>query len=70
MVERSPALRVLAHLVMVLGLLIVVFPLYMAFVASTHTAHDIVQSPMTLLPGDNLVQTYKAALFGRGGVTG
>jgi sn-glycerol 3-phosphate transport system permease protein len=70
MVDRSPALRVLAHLVMVLGLLIVVFPLYMAFVASTHTAQDIVQAPMPLLPGDNLVQTYQAALFGSGGVTG
>jgi len=68
MVERSPALRVLAHLVMVLGLLIVVFPLYMAFVASSHTAQDIVQAPMPLLPGGNLVETYKTALFG--GATG
>jgi sn-glycerol 3-phosphate transport system permease protein len=66
MVERSPALRVLAHLVMVLGLVIVAFPLYLAFVASSHTAQDIVQAPMPLLPGDNLVQTYKAALFGGG----
>jgi sn-glycerol 3-phosphate transport system permease protein len=66
MVERSLALRVLAHLVMVLGLVIVAFPLYMAFVASSHTAQDIVQAPMPLLPGDNLVPTYKAALLGGG----
>jgi len=66
MVERSPVLRTLSHLVMVLGLLIVAFPLYMAFVASSHTAQDIVQAPMPLLPGDNLVQTYKTALFGGG----
>ena len=33
MVERSLALRVLAHLMMVLGLVIVAFPLYLAFVA-------------------------------------
>jgi sn-glycerol 3-phosphate transport system permease protein len=64
MVDRSLTLRVMAHLVMVLGLIIVAFPLYLAFVASTHTAQDIVQAPMPLLPGDNLVGTYKAALFG------
>ena len=51
----------LSHLVLVLGLLIVVvFPLYLAFVASTHTAQDILQVPMPLLPGSNLVETYTA----------
>ena len=44
--ERSPALKCLAHAVMLLGVLIVAFPLYLAFVASTHTAQDIVQAPM------------------------
>jgi len=66
MVDRSPALRMLSHVVMVLGVLIVVFPLYLAFVASSHTPRDIVQVPMPMLPGDNLVQTYKSALFGGG----
>ena len=66
MVERNRTLVVLSHLVMVLGLLIVAFPLYLAFVASTHTSQDIVQVPMPLLPGGNLVETYKTALFGGG----
>lgn len=70
MVERSRTLSVLSHLVMVLGLLIVAFPLYLAFVASSHTAQDIVQAPMPLLPGDNLVETYKSALFGGGAGAG
>ena len=70
MVERSVTLRVLAHLVMVLGLVIVAFPLYLAFVASTHTAQDIIQAPMPLLPGNNLVDTYQAALFGGHGGAG
>jgi len=65
MVERSPLLRLLAHAVMLLGVLIVAFPLYLAFVASTHTAQDIVQAPMPLLPGSHFWETYKAALFGR-----
>ena len=66
MVERNPALCVLSHLVMLLGVAIVAFPLYLAFVASTHTAQDIVQAPMPLLPGGNLVDTYRTALFGGG----
>lgn len=65
MVERRPLLRLLAHAVMLLGVLIVAFPLYLAFVASTHTAQDIVQAPMPLLPGSHFWETYKAALFGR-----
>ena len=70
MVERNPALRVLSHLVMVLGMLIVAFPLYLAFVASSHSAADIVQVPMPLLPGGHLLETYRSALFGGGSGAG
>ena len=65
MVERRPLMDLLAHAVMLIGVLIVAFPLYLAFVASTHTAQDIVQAPMPLLPGSHFWETYKAALFGR-----
>ena len=65
MVERRPLMDLLAHAVMLLGVLIVAFPLYLAFVASTHSAQDIVQAPMPLLPGSHFWETYKAALFGR-----
>ena len=66
MVDRRPWLTVLSHLVMIVGVLIVAFPLYLAFVASTHTADAIVQSPMPLLPGMHLWENYQAALFGSG----
>lgn len=65
MIEKRGTHGILAHVVMVLGVLIVAFPLYLAFVASTHTAREIVQAPMPLLPGANLLDSYKAALFGR-----
>ena len=65
MVERRPLIDLLAHAVMLMGVLIVAFPLYLAFVASTRTAQDIVQAPMPLLPGSHFWETYKAALFGR-----
>ncbi|RMX08033.1 sn-glycerol-3-phosphate ABC transporter permease UgpE [Corticibacter populi] len=66
MVERSPLLAALSHLVMVIGIILIGFPLYLAFVASTHTAQDIVQAPMPLLPGGNFWETYKSALLGGG----
>ncbi|MDY0744180.1 sn-glycerol-3-phosphate ABC transporter permease UgpE [Paucibacter sp. R3-3] len=64
MVERRPALTVLSHLVLILGVLIVAFPLYIAFVASSHTAQEVVQAPMPLLPGPHLLDNYRAALLG------
>ncbi len=65
MVERRPALDLLAHVVLVLGVLIVAFPVYVTFIASTQTAAQIVQNvPMSLLPGDNLLTSYRVALFG------
>ncbi len=70
MVERSPFLKFLAHAVMILGVLIVAFPLYLAFVASSHTAQDIVQAPMPLLPGNHLWESYSKALLGGGSGAG
>jgi len=66
MIERRPVLDLLSHLVLVLGVVIVVFPLYLTFVASTHTAQEIVQAPMPLLPGPHLIENYTAALAGTG----
>jgi sn-glycerol 3-phosphate transport system permease protein len=70
MVERSRFLTFLAHAVMILGVIIVAFPLYLAFVASTHTAQEIVQAPMPLLPGSNMWETYRKALLGGGAGAG
>ena len=65
MVENRPAATVLAHLVLLLGVLTVAFPVYITFIASTQTAEQIVQNvPMSLLPGTNLIESYRLALFG------
>ena len=66
MVDRNPWLTFLSHAVLVLGVSIVAFPLYLALVASTHTAEAIVQSPMPLLPGSHLWENYRNALLGSG----
>ncbi|MDE2082553.1 MAG: sn-glycerol-3-phosphate ABC transporter permease UgpE [Burkholderiales bacterium] len=71
MVERRPALTLLAHLVLLLGVLVVAFPVYVTFIASTQTTQDIVtSSPMSLLPGGHFLQTYRVALFGGQGSYG
>jgi hypothetical protein len=66
MVERRASLGILAHAIMIFGVILVVFPIYLAFVASTHTPQEIMQAPMPILPGGNFWETYKAALTGGG----
>jgi sn-glycerol 3-phosphate transport system permease protein len=68
MIENRPLATFLAHLTLIIGVLVVMFPVYLTFIASTQTAEQIVQNvPMSLLPGDNIVNSYRFALFG--GVT-
>ncbi|MCA0439019.1 MAG: sn-glycerol-3-phosphate ABC transporter permease UgpE [Proteobacteria bacterium] len=66
MVDRNPWLTFLSHAVLILGVAIVAFPLYLALIASTHTAEAIVQSPMPLLPGAHMWENYRDALVGSG----
>jgi sn-glycerol 3-phosphate transport system permease protein len=62
MVENRPFLTFLSHAVLILGVLLVAFPLYVTFVASTHTLQDIMQVPMPLVPGDQLLENYRQVL--------
>ena len=65
MIERRPGLTILSHLVLLLGVLIVAFPVYITLVASTQSSVEIAQSiPMSLVPGSNMIETYRVALFG------
>ena len=70
MVERRPILTIFTHIVLILGVLVIAFPLYLTFVASTHTTQAIMQSPMPLLPGSHFVENYMDALNGTGAGAG
>jgi sn-glycerol 3-phosphate transport system permease protein len=70
MIERRPWLNFFAHAVMILGVLMIAFPIYLAFVASTHTSQDIMQAPMPLWPGNHFWESYRDALTGGGKVSG
>ena len=63
MVERRPLLDLAAHLVLLFGIAIVAFPVYITFVASTRDATDIIHGTMPLYPGLDLVENYRSALF-------
>ena len=63
MVQRAGSHLWLTHLFVIVGVLIIFFPIWLAFVASTVTQPEIVSPPMPILPGDQFIQNYKAALF-------
>ncbi len=61
MVESRPGLTFLTHAILVIGVLIIAFPIYVTFVASTHTLEDITTS-FPYLPGGELIENYTRAL--------
>jgi sn-glycerol 3-phosphate transport system permease protein len=65
MVERRPVLDFVSHAVLILGVAVVAFPVYIAIVMSTQTADQIAGSnPLSLVPGGNIVESYRLALMG------
>ena len=64
MIENRPIARLMAHLTLVIGIIIVAFPIYYTFVASTMTSVDIIRPPMSLLPGEHMVENYTGAMSG------
>src|SRR6185312_2892608 len=62
MVENRPWAHFFAHAILVVGVAIVAFPLYVTFVASTLTYDQIVTVPMPLLPGDQMIENYAKVL--------
>jgi sn-glycerol 3-phosphate transport system permease protein len=61
MVEHRPFTTFATHAVLILGALVLVFPIYVTFVASTHTIEEITKT-FPLLPGGQLIENYMKAL--------
>ncbi|MGH6858863.1 MAG: sn-glycerol-3-phosphate ABC transporter permease UgpE [Phyllobacterium sp.] len=64
MIQNNPIGRLVAHFILIFGILVVAFPIYYTFVASTQTLQEIMRPPLSLLPGSHFWENYKAALFG------
>lgn len=63
MVEKRGLGLWATHVFMVLGVLVIFFPIWLAFVASSVTQAEIVKPPMPVWPGDQLWDNYTAALL-------
>jgi len=63
MVEKRGSALWMTHALLILGVLVVFFPIWLAFVASTVTQPEIVSPPMPLLPGGHFLENYTRALF-------
>jgi sn-glycerol 3-phosphate transport system permease protein len=62
MIEHRPGLRIFCHAMLILGVATVSFPLWIAFVASTHTAERMLEVPLPLWPGTHLLENYRTVL--------
>ncbi|MDQ7777957.1 MAG: sn-glycerol-3-phosphate ABC transporter permease UgpE [Paracoccus aminovorans] len=53
-----------AHFWMILGVIVVAFPVYYVFIASTHSTQTILRPPLPLLPGPEAAANYRDAFTG------
>ena len=58
MVENRPLLAFLSHLTLILGVVVIAFPVYIAIIASTHGPNDFMSGVVPLLPGPHAFDNY------------
>ncbi|MBE0612517.1 MAG: sn-glycerol-3-phosphate ABC transporter permease UgpE [Burkholderiales bacterium] len=63
MVENRPGLTFFCHALLIVSVIVVAFPLYIAFIASTHTAERMFELPLPLLPGSEAWENYSTVLL-------
>lgn len=69
MVEHRTWLMILTHITLVIGCLLIAFPIYTTFVASTHTL-DAIATTFPFLPGSEAIENYRQALTAGSGEVG
>jgi sn-glycerol 3-phosphate transport system permease protein len=62
MVENRPWVTFFSHAILIVGIVVVAFPLYVTFVASTLTLEQILSVPMPLMPGSHFWDNYGQVL--------
>ena len=60
---------ILNHVILILGCLFLILPLWVAFASSTHTPETLLRHGLQVWFGDQFWATYKTVLFETGGVT-
>jgi sn-glycerol 3-phosphate transport system permease protein len=64
MIENRPIVTLITHIVLLLGVAAVAFPIWLAFVASTYPVDGLVSGVLPLWPGDQFWVNYGSALTG------
>ncbi|MGL4235565.1 ABC transporter permease subunit [Tabrizicola sp.] len=54
MIERTPWLNISTHVILIFGLILILTPIWLAFVAATLTLQQVNSAPIELWPGDQL----------------
>ncbi|MFD1697246.1 sn-glycerol-3-phosphate ABC transporter permease UgpE [Roseibium aestuarii] len=62
MVQNNTWLNALTHLILILGIVFVAFPVYIAIIASTRGSFDFLQGLVPLLPGTEAIENYSRIL--------
>ena len=62
MIERRPVLDLVSHGVLIAGVVLVAFPVYVALIASTLSLDESLAVPMQLLPGSHFIENYARVL--------
>ena len=62
MIERRPVLNVVRHVVLIAAVAVILFPVYVAFVASTLSFEQVLHVPMQLWPGGHLLENYTSVM--------
>ena len=61
MIERTPILNIATHVILAVGLVLILVPIWLAFVAATHNLQAVNSAPVEFWPGDQLWLNLKEA---------
>jgi sn-glycerol 3-phosphate transport system permease protein len=68
MIERTPILNLMTHLILVFGIVLILVPIWLAFVAATHDLQAVNSAPVEFWPGphlwSNLTEAWALSDFG------
>jgi sn-glycerol 3-phosphate transport system permease protein len=66
MIENRPMTTFVSHSVLIIGVALIVFPIWVMIVASSHDALRLTQVPLPLLPGDQFLINLQSLFSGKG----
>lgn len=62
MVEKRGIGTIISHVVLIAGIAVMCFPIYLAFVAASVSHREVIRPPMPLVPGPHLVDNFVTAI--------